>query len=56
MTTKKSKAKKPTTSREQVVLRFRKGLKGAAIKKAGDVSLNRFIENLVASTVGFKLA
>lgn len=55
MATKAKKAKK-TTGREQVVLRFRKGLKGAAIKKAGDVSLNRFIENLVSRATGFKLA
>lgn len=59
MATKKSKAAKKATTgtgREQVVLRFRKGLKGAVIKAAGDVSLNSFIESLLAKRVGFKLA
>jgi predicted HicB family RNase H-like nuclease len=54
---KKAAAKKATTSgREQVVLRFRKGLKNAVIKAAGDVSLNSFIESKLAKSVGFSLA
>jgi len=57
MATKAKKAKKATdTGREQVVLRFRKGLKGAVIKAAGDQSLNSFIETKLAKSVGFKLA
>lgn len=57
MATKKKAAKKATgTGREQVVLRFRKGLKAAVIKQAGDVSLNSFIESKLAKSVGFKLA
>lgn len=53
---KKTKTRKATTNREQVVLRFRKGLKGAVQKAAGDVSLNSFIEGKLAKSVGFKLA
>jgi len=56
MATKKKAAKKAGTGREQVVLRFRKGLKAAVIKAAGDVSLNSFIETKLAKSVGFKLA
>lgn len=57
MATKKAKkaAAPKNTGREQVVLRFRKGLKAAAIKKAGDVSLNSYIESVIARNVGFKL-
>jgi hypothetical protein len=58
MATKKKAAKKATTGngREQVVLRFRKGLKNAVIKAAGDQSLNSFIESKLAKSVGFSLA